>query len=204
MPKRKNNSLTREEFLAAIKHMERRFEMVDKRFEEMDKRFEEMRKQSDKRFEEINKRFEEMDKRFMEMNMKFDALHDWVGVVVGHFQVRAGKNLEETVAGALRLALGMYDIEPKHLRLRQKIIDKDGEIGKKGKEYEIDIILKDGECYVFEVKSCPDKEDVERFYEKAELAKKVLKRRDLKKVLVTLAKDPYIQHLTKELNILLV
>ncbi|MHA1649996.1 MAG: hypothetical protein ACTSYB_07365 [Candidatus Helarchaeota archaeon] len=92
----KEELLTREEFLEALKHIDRRFEAIDrrfealqqqmdKRFEAIDKRFEASRQEMDKRFEalqqQIDKRFEalqqEMDKRFealqQEMDKRFEA-----------------------------------------------------------------------------------------------------------------------------------
>lgn len=142
--------------------------------------------------EDFGKRFEAMDKRFEAMDIRFEAQKDWVGVVVGGFQNRAGKSLEDTVAGAMQLALGMYDIRPEHLKLRQKLLDKAGKVGPAGREYEIDLLIKNGESYVFEVKSVVDKEQLFRFDDKASLAIEEWKLKRAKKVLVTLAKDPWL------------
>lgn len=182
----KNRYLTREEFMAFLKEYREDRNLFLSRFEEMDKRFEAM-----------DKRFEAMDKRF-------EALRDWVGVVVGGFQVRAGKNLENTVAGALRLALSMYDIEPGDIKLNQKITDTQGLIGPKGRIYQYDILIKNGETYVFEIKSAPDKEDIIRFNDKANLVLKHLKVQRVKKVLVTLSKSEEMAKLCKKLRIVLV
>ena len=62
----------------------RRFEAIDRRFEAMERRFEAMREESERRFETIDRRFEAMERRF-------DNLEDWVGIVVGGFQRRAGR-----------------------------------------------------------------------------------------------------------------
>ncbi|MBI2889655.1 MAG: hypothetical protein HYY13_02610 [Nitrospirae bacterium] len=147
--------------------------------------------------EDFAGRFEAMDKRF-------EALRDWVGIVVGGFQNRAGKNLEDTVAGAMQLALGMYDIQPEHLKLRQRLRDPEGRIGPPGREYEIDILVRNGEAYVFEIKSTVDEEQVLRFNDKAELAIGVMGLRGAHKVLVTLAKDPWLIHECSRLGIRLV
>ena len=48
---------------------------------------------------------EESDHRFVEMERRFDNLEDWVWIVVGGFQRRAGRKLEDAIAGTLRLAL---------------------------------------------------------------------------------------------------
>lgn len=99
---------------------------------------------SDKRFERIDKRFEEMDRRFnalvQEMrafredtNRRFEDLHSWVGIVVGGFQRRAGKGLEEAIAGTLRIAIHRPDIKSEKIILRERIIDDKGLIGPKGR-----------------------------------------------------------------------
>ena len=66
-------------------------ERSDKRFEEMNKRFNEMIREMRAFREDTNRRFEEIDRRF-------EDLQHWVGIVVGGFQRRAGKGLEEAIA----------------------------------------------------------------------------------------------------------
>ncbi|MBI4612225.1 MAG: hypothetical protein HY720_01310 [Planctomycetes bacterium] len=182
-----NGPVTRAEFLQGLREMREDF---GKRFEEMDKRFE--------------VRFEAIDKRFEAVDLRFEALRDWVSLVVGRLQTRAGRHLENTVAGALRLALSMYDITPDQVLLRQKIADVEGKIGPKGREYEFDILAKNGETYIFEVKSTPEAEDVLRFNDKAELAASILKPPVWKKVLVTLDKDAEVLRKAESLGILVV
>ena len=57
---------------------------------------------SDKRFEEMNRRFNEMIREMRafreDTNRRFEDLQHWVGIVVGGFQRRAGKGLEEAIA----------------------------------------------------------------------------------------------------------
>ena len=189
--------------------MERRFETIDKRFEEMrgdtNRRFETI----DKRFEEVYRRFEAIDKRFEEVYRRFDKvdndfkdLKDWVGIVVGGFQRRAGRNLEDAVAGTLRIALGK-EVKPENITLRKKIRDDDGLIGPKGRSYEIDLCVTNKECLIFEIKSCAEEEDIDRFYDKAELAIKKLGLRKVRKALITLEKRPSVVKLCDKFGILL-
>jgi len=183
----------------------RRFEAVDRRFEEMreesnrrfdavDRRFEEMREESNRRFEAVDRRFETIDRRFEAIDHRFDVIdrrfenmEDWVGIVVGGFQRRAGRNLEDAIAGTLRVAL-KRDIKPENITMRKKIKDEEGMIGPQGREYEIDLYVTDGESLIFEIKSYTEEEDVERFNDKAELAKKKLNLRKVEKAIITLEK----------------
>ena len=200
----------------------RRFEAADKRFEALDKRFEEMREDMnrrfeaadkrfdaiDKRFEEVYRRFEAIDKRFEEVYHRFDKvdrdfkdLKDWVGIVVGGFQRRAGRSLEDAVAGTLRIALGR-EVKPENIMMRKKITDDEGLIGPKGRSYEIDLCVTDTESLIFEIKSYAEEEDIERFNDKAELAIKKLGLKKVEKALITLEKRPSVVELCDKFGIL--
>ena len=56
-----------------------------------------------------------MLKKFLQfiykMDSNFEDLMDWIGIVAGRFQRRAGRSLEDAVAGTLRIALGR-DVKP--------------------------------------------------------------------------------------------
>jgi len=171
----------------------RRFEAMERRFEAMERRFEAMREESERRFETIDRRFEAMERRF-------DNLEDWVGIVVGGFQRRAGRKLEDAIAGTLRLAL-KRDIKPENITMRKKIKDDEGMIGPKGREYEIDLYITDGESLIFEIKSYAEEEDVERFNDKAELAKKKLNLKRAKKAIITLEKHPSFVRFCEQMGI---
>ena len=194
----------------------------NKRFEQSDKRFEEMRQESNKRFEQMDKRFEimqeQMDKRFdamqEQMDKRFDAMQeqmdkrfqeqkDWVGTVVGGFQRRAGRSLEDAVAGTLRVALRKTDVKSENLKLRTKIKDDEGIIGAKDREYEIDLYIHNSESIIFEVKSYLESEDIFRFNDKAELTKKKFGLSDPLKVIVSLEKDRESTKICEELGVIL-
>lgn len=206
------NGLTRSEFLRALRDTRKEIaEGLGDTRREVAEEISEVRREiaqgfadAAARFEAMDRRFEVVNRRFEVMDTRFEGLRDWVSLVVGHLQTRVGRRLEDTVAGALRLALGMYDIAPGQIRLRQKIVDADGRIGPAGREYEFDILAKDGETYVFEVKSALEVEDVVRFNDKADLAIASLRPARWKKVLVTLDKDAEVLRKADELGILVV
>ncbi|RCV64212.1 hypothetical protein C5S53_09875 [Methanophagales archaeon] len=175
----------------------RRFEAVDKRFEAVDKRFEAV----DKRFEAVDKRFEEVYRRFDKVDRDSKDLKDWVGIVVGGFQRRAGRSLEDAVAGTLRIALGR-DVKPENITMRKKVMDDEGMIGLKGRSYEIDLCLTNTGSMIFEIKSYAEEEDIERFNDKAELVKKKLGLKKVEKVLITLEKHPSVVKQCDKLGIL--
>lgn len=170
------------------------------------------RQEAAERFEAIDRRFEAIDRRFEALLVEVAALRqdsrsgmqdlkDWVHLVVGGFQVRAGRSLEDTVAGTLRIALQMKDVDVAKIRMRQKIVDIAGRAGPPGRTYEVDIVATNGETWVFEVKSVADEEDVERFNDKAELAITSLGLASARKALITLAKTPELAQACSALGI---
>ena len=176
-------------------HPELRLKIYDALSDEFVRRDElyEYMKRSDERFErlfnELRKSREESNRRFEAVDRRFDNLEDWVGIVVGGFQRRAGRNLEDAIAGTLRIGL-KRDIKPENITMRKKIKDEEGMIGPKGREYEIDLYVTDGESLIFEIKSYAEEEDVEWFNDRAELAKKKLNLREAEKAIITLEKRP--------------
>ncbi|MBI2568344.1 MAG: hypothetical protein HYV63_15075 [Candidatus Schekmanbacteria bacterium] len=168
--------------------VDRRFEAVDRRFEAVDRRFEAIQAELVAQREESARRFETIDRRFEAMDQRMGDIVHHVNITVGGLQRRAGRNLEDTVAGMLRIALGRTDLLAEHVRLRQKVEDQAGLIGPAGRRYEYDILAINGRTCVFEVKSAPDEEDVDRFRDKCDLVERELGRGPIERILVTLGK----------------
>jgi hypothetical protein len=187
------------------------YEILEEKFpsrEETNKILEEIKKLR----EDMNKRFEAVDRKFEEMREEMDIEmredlkdhRDFVNMVVGGFQIRAGKNLENMVAGTLRFALERKDIIPANIKLRQKVIDNEGMIGIKNRKYEYDIFISNKEQIIFDINPTPDKEDIERFADKCMLVIKKLNLKKAEKVLVTLDKRKEIIEACEEYGITLV
>lgn len=129
---------------------------------------------------EVNERFDQMDQRFSD-------LRDWVEMIVGRFQTRSGRKLEDVVAGTMRLVLGRDDVVSEHVRLRQPLEDEDGMIGPSGRRYEVDILVDNSTLLVFEVKSVCEVEDVDRFADKVGLMRTLHPDKTVDGVIVTMA-----------------
>jgi hypothetical protein len=184
-------------------------EKSDERFERLLQELRDFREDTNRRFEAADRRFEAIDKRFEEVYCRFDKvdtdfkdLKDWVGIVVGGFQRRVGRSLEDAVAGTLRIALGK-EVKPENITMRRKIMDDEGLIGPKGRSYEIDLCVTNTESLIFEIKSYAEVEDIERFNDKAELAIKKLGLKKVEKALITLEKRPSVVELCDKFWILI-
>jgi len=191
----------RSEFYEYMKKSDERFERLLQELKAFRKDTNRRFEAADKRFEAIDKRFEEVYHRFDKMDRDFKDLKDWVGIVVGGFQRRAGRSLEDAVAGTLRIALGR-EVKPENIMMRKKITDDEGLIGPKGRSYEIDLCVTDTESLIFEIKSYAEEEDIERFNDKAELAIKKLGLKKVEKALITLEKRPLVVELCDKFGIL--
>ena len=136
---------------------------------------------------EVNERFEKVNERFDQMDQRFSDLRDWVEMIVGRFQTRSGRKLEDVVAGTMRLVLGRDDILSQNVRLRQPLEDEDGMIGPSGRRYEVDILVYNSTLLVFEVKSVCEVEDVDRFADKVGLMRTLHPDKTVDGVIVTMA-----------------
>jgi hypothetical protein len=172
------------------------------------------REAADKRFEAVDKRFEALlaglenlqaeHQRDREEHRKdMDGLIGMVNTVVGGFGRRAGRRLEDTIAGTFRIAFGIRDVDPSKLTCRRKIVDKTGQIGPAGRSYEIDMVVTNGETWIFEIKSVAEPEDIERFNDKAELAKSLLGLSSIRKGIITLDKSDEVRAMCDRLGIVL-
>jgi hypothetical protein len=191
-------TFARREEVAAIMAELREFRQETvQRLDQIDQRFE----QIDQHFEQIDQRFDQIDQRFDQMDKHFEDLRNWVELVIGRAQVRSGRNLEDVVAAALRVALKCPDIRAESIRLRQKIVDTDGLVFPRGRQKEVDLIATDDEYIAFEVKSAAEVEDVEDFAEKVELLRLLNPDKKVRGVFVTLAPEPDIRQRCEELGI---
>ena len=137
--------------------------------------------------QEVDDQFETVDERFDRMDQRFSDLKDWVEMVVGRFQTRSGRKLEDVVAGTLRLALERDDIVSENVRLRQPLEDIAGTIGPEGRRYEVDILVDNGALLMFEVKSVCEVEDVDRFGDKVGLMRALHPDKTVAGAIVTMA-----------------
>ena len=129
----------------------------------------------------------EVNDRLDRMGQQFSDLRDWVEMIVGRFQTRSGRKLEDVVAGTMRLVLNRDDVLSEHVRLRQPLEDAEGMIGPAGRRYEVDILVHNSALLVFEVKSVCELEDVDRFADKVALMRTLHPEKVVDGVIVTMA-----------------
>ena len=170
----------RSEMVTFQSEVNERFEKVDERFEIVEGELRDFRSEFDTFRSDVDGRFEQTDQRFSD-------LRDWVEMIVGRFQTRSGRKLEDVVAGTMRLVLGRDDILSENVRLRQPLEDVNGLIGPAGRRYEVDILADNSTLLMFEVKSVCEVEDVDRFADKVALMRTLHPDKTVDGAIVTMA-----------------
>ena len=207
---------TEDRFEKLLKEMNNRFDSVFKKFEENDKKFEQIFKkleendkkfeqifkkleENDKKFEKIFKKLEEHDKRFEAHDRKFEELLKEIRRVdhridrtIGAIGARWGFATEYSFREAIKYVLE----EITHKKVERYIsYDEEGYVFGTPDRIEIDIIIKNGEIWIIEIKSSTSKADVYIFARKIEYYEKQENKKVSKKLIIS----PMVDSKAKEL-----
>jgi len=154
----------------------RRFDEVNIRIDEVSTRIDEQRDETNRRFDEVNSRFDEQHREILGLKRdvirinagqenllrRYDGQEAWFKVNLGDMGNLKGKKLEEMFAAGLRYGLGDPDISAGQLRLRQRL--RDEVFFPRGTE--VDVVARNGELIVFEIKATGYEDDVSLFSQK--------------------------------------
>lgn len=174
-----------------------RFDRVDERLNRTDERLDRV----EQRLDRVEQRLDHVDERLAGLSQEVRDSRDWFELTTGRLQVRAGRNLEDLVAGALRIGLRRPDVSPDQIRLRQKIVDTSGIVYKAGQQKEVDLLISNGEMIAFEVKSAARPDDVDDFADKVALLRHLNPDKKVRGIFITLAPEPDVRQRCAELNI---
>ncbi len=160
--------LTREEFLVAIERINRSLEVliseIGKGFEAQGKRFE----QADKRFEQANKLFEAL---ITEVRSGFEKAYRndlRIQAAMDNFGDRSGQSLQEAVLELMDSLIVQAGVDYKLVE-RKTLVDMNGTVFYPSFSTDVDIVAKDGEVHLFEVKYKADQRDFAHFLKVAQL-----------------------------------
>jgi len=123
-----------------------------------------------------------------------------VEISIGSFGRRLGRDMEKMILNIYKDQLMQIGINPDNAR-RFKYVDEEGKYGRKGKEYEFDIVVSDDYTDVLEVKARTEREDVEWFHENVESIKSLFDKPLRRKVIVTVHIDDEALIKANELSI---
>ena len=149
-----------------------RFALVDRRFDAIEQRFALV----DRRFDAIEQRFALVDRRFDVIERRLELLDRRFGVLGS----RWGDGAEEAFRqGLLEMVRDLgYTVE--HYQGQ----DPDGFINYTPRSFDLDVLVRDGEVVVAEIKSNASGADVAEFHRSVQLYERQTGRRATKRVLV--------------------
>lgn len=128
-------------------------------------------------------------------------------MTTGQLGDEKGEQLEDMVAVALRYGLENPDITPSSILLRQKLVDKEGLVFKRGFETEVDLIaLKDKLMVfqVFEIKATTKASDVDFFSLKVDLIAELNPEKEVEGILISLGASQYVRQRCEKYGLQLV
>ena len=146
--------------------------------------------------EDFNRLSEEQTKLRQDFNTEVSLLHedirrlnDRLEVTLGRMGRRWGADLERTLLGTFREVLEREGIEPGRVE-RFSYLDRDGSVtGLKGRLVQVDILVRDGEVTVIEVKSFPERRDMDHLKDVVGYVEKILQKKVSKVYLVAVNVD---------------
>jgi hypothetical protein len=182
---------------ARFEAMDRRFEELradmNARFEAMDRRFEELRADMNARFEAMDRRFEHVFKRFDKSDDRIDAAFRRVDAL----GARWGLHSEASFRDGLRRVIGRrFGVEVQ----RWEHQDAEGVVFGHPARVELDIVVRDGETVLVEIKSHAGRAAVAEFRRTADLYDKIHGTRS-RRLLVAPAVDQRALELAAKLDI---
>jgi hypothetical protein len=166
---------------------------MNARFEAMDRRFEELRADMNARFEAMDRRFEHVFKRFDKSDDRIDAAFRRVDAL----GARWGLHSEASFRDGLRRVIGRrFGVEVQ----RWEHQDAEGVVFGHPARVELDIVVRDGETVLVEIKSHAGRAAVAEFRRTADLYDKIHGTRS-RRLLVAPAVDQRALELAAKLDI---
>ncbi|MCS7279843.1 MAG: DUF3782 domain-containing protein [Thermodesulfobacteriaceae bacterium] len=187
-----------------LEEQNKRFEEQSKRLEEQNKRLEEHSKilqEHSKRLEEQSKRLEEVSKELAELFKEFQRQRKKHEIHITALGARWGFKSERAFRKALK---GLLEESFPVKVERYTAIDTEGEVfeGNPGEVVELDLIIKDGELIVAELKSFVSVGDVLHFIKKVKFFEKKEGKRATKKVIISPMIEPKAEVLIEKLGLI--
>ncbi len=166
--------------LLGFQELLERFTSLEERQQRLEERFAKL----EERFAELEERFLKLEERQQRLEERFARLEATVGAIGRRF----GKGFESLYRKGVGLLLEELGVE-EYMVKRFVFVDREGRYLAKGTNVEIDMVVRDGQLWLLEIKSTVDTDDVSWFSVKARVAEEVLGRRADRKVLMGVVVD---------------
>src|SRR5579875_1810481 len=186
----------REDFNREVRLLHEDFNRLSEEQTKLRQDFNRLSEEQTKLRQDFNRLSEEQTKLRQDFNTEFSLLHedirrlnDRLEVTLGRMGRRWGADLERTLLGTFREVLEREGIEPGRVE-RFSYLDRDGSVtGLKGRLVQVDILVRDGEVTVIEVKSFPERRDMDHLKDVVGYVEKILQKKVSKVYLVAVNVD---------------
>ncbi|PSN84230.1 hypothetical protein B9Q03_13165 [Candidatus Marsarchaeota G2 archaeon OSP_D] len=186
----------REDFNREIRLLHEDFNRLSEEQTKLRQDFNRLSEEQTKLRQDFNRLSEEQTKLRQDFNTEVSLLredirrlNDRFEVILGRMGRRWGADLERTLLGTFREVLEMEGIEPGRVE-RFSYLDRDGSVtGLKGRLVQVDILVRDGEVTVIEVKSFPERQDMDHLKDVVGYVEKIIQKRVSKVYLVAVNVD---------------
>jgi len=171
---------------------------TDDRFERMFEELQKDREENNKKWEEANKRFARFDERFEALLQEIKDIRSRQESSVGALGARWGIAAESSFRNALKAILeNRFDVQV----LNVTEYDHEGFVFGQPDQVESDVIIKNGEIIVCEIKSSVSRSDVYTFHRKVQFYEKQHHCKVTAMMVISPMVDKYAQAVAKKLGI---
>ena len=177
-------------------------EVSESRFEKLLEEIKSMREESDRKWrenqEEIKRLREESEKRWRDTQEEIKRLHRLYDTRIGALGARWGLQAESTFREAIK---GILEESFPVKVERYLVMDNEGKVFGRPEQVELDLIIKDSEVIVGEIKSSMSKSDIYAFYRKVKFYEEKEEKKVSRKIIISPMIDPRAKKVAEELGI---
>ncbi|WP_459875604.1 PD-(D/E)XK nuclease family protein [Desulfothermus naphthae] len=191
-----------EEALRKWEESERRWEKIERKWEESERKWQELKEESERKWQESERKWRELkqesDQRWETLLKEIHRVDKRIDRTIGALGARWGINSEKVFREAIEAALS----ELTDLKVENYLsYDEKGEVFGHPDQIELDVIIKNGEVWVIEIKSSMSKADMYIFDRKVKFFEKKEGKRVNRKLVISPMIEPKAYEVAKKLGI---
>ncbi len=171
---------------------------TEDRFEKLLEQIRLQEEKSERKFEQVFKKLEENDRKFDELLKEIRNVDHRIDRTIGALGSRWGFLMEETFREAIKSVLKNFT----NTKVERYLgFDNEGIVFGAPDQVEIDVVIKDGELWLMEIKSSVSRADTYAFNRKTEFYEKESGKKIDRKAIVSPMFEPGARQLAEKMNI---
>ena len=182
--------------------LECKWEKLERKWEESERKWQELKEESDRRWEESQRQWRELkqesDQRWETLLKEIHRVDKRIDRTIGALGARWGVNSEKAFREAIEAVL----TELTNLKVENYLsYDEKGEVFGHPDQIELDVVIKNGEVWVIEIKSSMSKADMYIFDKKVKFFEKQQGKKVNRKLVISPMIEPKAYEVAKKLGI---